>query len=205
MADSKVPIDLACIKPPRIGYSGLISKRLDFKILIGLAKSRPDYSIVLIGDVDSRDCECELNELNKLDNIHLLGSKDAKEVPSYIAGFNIGILPYVMNLETRHISPLKMYEYLATGLPIISSNIPATRRMSDYVDIVDNEKEFVKACEIALENPVPDLHYRIEKAKNNTWDHRVKQITRIINTHISDEHFKASKNDNFISSGKADG
>ena len=178
------PTDLASIKGPRIGYSGLIGKRLDFGLIRHLAKRRPNYSIVLIGDIDDRECKRELSELERLDNVYFLGRKAPQAVPDYIAGFTAGILPYALNLETENISPLKMYEYLAIGLPIISSPIPSARRNSAFVQIVKSNEAFVDACDKAIYQTIPDVEERIRAASLNTWEHRIAQITELVFPHL---------------------
>ena len=174
------PSDLATIRTPRIGYSGLIGKRLDFSLIRHLAKSRPDYSIVLIGDIDTRECEREISELKNLDNVHFLGRKAPQDVPAYIAGFTVGMLPYAINVETEHISPLKMYEYLALGLPIVSSSIPAARRNSTFIEIVTGDEEFLDTCDKVVCQAVPNVEERIRTASLNTWEHRIAQITGLV-------------------------
>ena len=174
------PPDLATIRTPRIGYSGLIGKRLNFGLIRYLAKSRPDYSIVLIGDIDTRECEREISELKNLDNVHFLGRKAPEDVPAYIAGFTVGMLPYTINVENEHISPLKMYEYLALGLPIVSSSIPAARRNSTFVEIVADDEEFVDACDKVVCQAVHNVEERIRTASLNTWEHRIAQITDLV-------------------------
>jgi glycosyltransferase involved in cell wall biosynthesis len=178
--DRRTPSDLAGIPAPRLGYSGLIGKRLDLDLLAGLAKARPDWSLVFVGRVDPTACESEMTALEALPNVHFLGERPAGDVPRYVVEFDVGLLPYAINQETVHISPLKMYEYLGAGLPIVSTDIPAARRMGHLVSIAGRPEEFVTACDRALEDDSAEsVAARIEAASENTWDQRVAQIAAL--------------------------
>jgi glycosyltransferase involved in cell wall biosynthesis len=177
----EVPADLSAIAAPRLGYSGLIGKRLDLDLLANIASARPDWSLVLVGRVDRRDCQEEIESLEQLDNVHFLGEKDPHDVPAYVCGFQLGLLPYAINLETRNISPLKLYEYLAAGIPVVSTGIPSALRMKDYVEIADEATEFERAVAVCLESDkASDVSSRREEASRNTWDQRVAAIAGII-------------------------
>jgi len=166
-AAGREPAEYAAIPRPRLGYSGLIGKRLDLELLTSLARHRVDWSIVLVGRVDRRDCESELAALERLDNVYFLGCKDVSDVPHYVAGFDIGLLPYRRNLETRNISPLKLFEYAASGKPVIATDIPAAQRHEAVVSIARTVDEFVRLCDRYL-------------ASTNTWDDRVREISALL-------------------------
>jgi glycosyltransferase involved in cell wall biosynthesis len=184
--DTVAPEDLARIPRPRLGYSGLIGSRLDLKLLRNLARARPNWSIVLVGKVDRRGCEDDIAALNGLTNVHFLGEKPYSEVPDYVLGFDVGLLPYCNNLETRNISPLKMYEYLAAGVPVVSTDIPAVENYREVVDARDNAKEFENACAYRLEvDSGDDVGKRVAFARCNTWDARVDQLWQIISARVN--------------------
>ena len=176
----ETPDDMSDLPSPRIGYSGLIGNRLDLELIEHLARERPSWSIVLIGKVDSRRCEDEMDRLRGLRNVHFLGQKDVSDVPSYVAALDVGLLPYRVNVETTHISPLKMYEYFAAGLPVVSTRIPSAARRGDLVSLADGAAEFIDACDAALTEPQDEARARVSEASQNTWDHRVTQLTSII-------------------------
>jgi glycosyltransferase involved in cell wall biosynthesis len=181
-----VPDDLVTIARPRLGYSGLIGSRLDLKLLQGLARARPEWSIVLVGKVDNRGCEDDIAALNGLANVHFLGEKHYSEIPDYVFGFDIGLLPYRINLETRNISPLKMYEYLAAGVPVISTDIPAVASCKDVVDVRNNVQEFEDACASRLrDDSSENEEKRVAFARRNTWDSRVEQLWQIISSRLN--------------------
>jgi glycosyltransferase involved in cell wall biosynthesis len=185
---SNVPDDLATIARPRLGYSGLIGSRLDLGLLRNLARARPDWSIVLIGKVDSRGCEEDIAALNRLTNVHFLGEKPYSEIPGYVLGFDVGLLPYRINLETRNISPLKMYEYLAAGVPVVSTDIPAVEDCKDIVDVRNNAQEFEDACAFRLgEDSSEEVGKRVAFARCNTWESRVEQLWQIISPRLNQD------------------
>ena len=173
---ASIPNDLASIPSPRLGYSGLIGKRLDLGLLERMATSYPDWSIILIGKVDDRRCEAAMNALRARPNVHFLGEKHFSDVPAYVAGLDVGLLPYEVNEETLHISPLKMYEYLATGLPVVSKDIPSAQKKRDHVAIASDEHGFFRSCEQAVSDSGSGREARIAEAAVNTWDQRVQQL-----------------------------
>ena len=179
---SGIPLsEFAAIRGPRLGYSGLIGKRLNFGLIIKLARRQPEWSIVFIGKVDRRDCEADLLMLEGMSNVYFLGQKGQHEVADYVAALDVGLLPYELNVETEHISPLKMYEYLALGLPVVSTAIPAALRHRDLVGVADKDATFETLCQAALaEDDSARIEKRLSFAGDNTWDHRVHELTEII-------------------------
>lgn len=181
------PDDLADVSKPRIGYSGLIGKRLDLELIRKIALRRPDCSVVLIGKVDARECEEGLAALESLPNVYLLGEKPPTEVAQYIVGFDIGLLPYAINLETQHISPIKMYEYWAAGKPVVATSIPAAQRNRSAVNVADSHDEFLSMINRILDDPNqenPD--HLIELAGRNSWQSRVERVTAELSSRIGD-------------------
>lgn len=181
------PDDLADVPRPRIGYSGLIGKRLDLELVREIALRRQDCSVVLIGKVDTRECEEGLAALESLPNVHLLGEKPPTEVARYIVGFDIGLLPYAINLETQHISPIKMYEYWAAGKPVVATSIPAARRNRPAVNVADSHNEFHSMIDRLLDDPdQEDPDRLIELAGKNSWQSRVDRISAELSSRIGD-------------------
>ena len=180
-SNAKPPQDLSNIPEPRIGYSGLIGKRLNLDLVAKLARRRTSWSFVFIGRVDRRECEKEISALENMSNVFFLGEKKAEEVADYIAALDVGLLPYELNVETEHISPLKMYEYLAVGLPVVSTAIPAALRHRDIIEVARNDSAFEYACQDALTTSNEKrTREGVRFAGNNTWDHRVTELTEII-------------------------
>ncbi len=153
------PSDQAPIPRPRIGYFGVIDERMDLPLIDGLAAARPDWQIVMLGPVVKIDSD----DLPRRSNIHFLGMKKYQELPEYIAGWDVAILPFARNDSTRFISPTKTPEYLAAGLPVVSTSIRDV--VHPYGDlglahIADDVPSFVKAVERAMKE---DAQKRLER------------------------------------------
>jgi UDP-galactopyranose mutase len=143
------PPDQSSIPHPRIGFYGVIDERLDISLLAQLATLRPDWQIVLVGPVAKVDPET----LPKAPNIHYLGGKKYEELPAYLAGWDVALMPFARNDATRFISPTKTPEYLAGGKPVVST--PITDVVRHYgrvkaVRIADSAPSFVEAIEDSL-------------------------------------------------------
>jgi UDP-galactopyranose mutase len=113
------PADQTSIPHPRAGYYGVIDERLDIPLLAGLADSHPDWHFVMVGPV----VKIAPQDLPRRDNIHYLGSKPYRELPAYVAGWDVAMMPFAQNESTRFISPTKLPEYLAAGRPVVSTPI----------------------------------------------------------------------------------
>jgi UDP-galactopyranose mutase len=143
------PADQANIPHPRLGFYGVVDERMDIGLLEGIAEARPDWQLVIVGPVAKIDPAI----LPRRENIHYLGSKDYTELPSYLAGWDLAMLPFARNESTRFISPTKTPEYLAAGKPVVSTSIRDVVRpygQEGLVRMADTVAEFVAAAEAAM-------------------------------------------------------
>ena len=143
------PVDQAGIAHPRMGFFGVIDERFDIELVEKLATLRPDWQIVLIGPVVKIDPAT----LPQLPNIHYLGGKSYDELPAYLAGWDVALMPFAINESTRFISPTKTPEYLAGGCPVVSTPIHDVIRgygQSGAVTIADTAGAFVAAIDADL-------------------------------------------------------
>jgi UDP-galactopyranose mutase len=134
---------------PRLGYAGVIDERIDLGLIREVAERRPDWQIVMIGPVVKIDPAT----LPRLENIHWLGMKDYSELPRYFAGWDVAMMPFAMNDSTRFISPTKTPEYLAAGLPVVSTPVrDVVRQYGDIglVRIATGAGEFLAQAEQAM-------------------------------------------------------
>jgi UDP-galactopyranose mutase len=187
--DQPDPEDQASIPHPRMGFFGVIDERLDCELIARLAERKPDWHIVLIGPVVKISNE----KLPRRDNIHYLGMKSYQELPKYLAGWDIAILPFAHNESTRFISPTKTPEYLAGGRKVISTSI--TDVVSPYgetklVEIADGPEEFAAAVERLAQDTNDEA--RLAKVddflKDNSWDNTWECMhTLIINAMTKEE------------------
>lgn len=167
-----VPHDIAIVKGPVIGFVGVIQDWIDLDLIALVAKSYPDWSVVLIGPVG---VGVDISVLRTLPNVHLLGRKDVRDLPRYIKAFDVCLNPFKINELTDKVSPLKFYEYLASGKPIVTVNMPGVLDFADIVEIADTPAEFVASVGRAMaeENPAR-LAARLKRAKENSWESRVE-------------------------------
>jgi glycosyltransferase involved in cell wall biosynthesis len=183
----KTPEDMRALEGPVIGYSGLIAARLDLQLLQEAATQRPHWNFVFVGTVNSENCEPALQALSAMPNVYLLGNKPVHEVPHYVQRFDVCVIPYVLNLRAQHSSPLKLYEYAAASKPIVASDFTAARTFDGHVRIAGDTEEFISACEAALllERSGIEITENRRIAANNTWDHRVEQISGILGNMVA--------------------
>ncbi len=164
------PDDQRPIGRPRIGFFGVIDERMDLPLLAGVAAARPDWHIVLIGPVVKIDPAT----LPRAANIHYLGQKSYDELPGYIAGWDVAIIPFARNAATRYISPTKTLEYMAAGKPIVSTSIcDVVHPYGDVglVQIADDVEAFVAACEAARTEPAMARLARTDTfVRHTSWD-----------------------------------
>ncbi|MGI4732826.1 MAG: UDP-galactopyranose mutase [Janthinobacterium lividum] len=147
-----VPADQAPIPGPRLGFFGVIDERIDLALIDAVAAARPDWSLVMIGPVTKIDPDT----LPRRANIHWLGGRSYAELPAYLAGWDAAMMPFAINAATRFISPTKTPEYLAGGLPVVSTPIVDVVRhygALDAVQIATDPAAFVTACRRALALP----------------------------------------------------
>lgn len=155
------PDDQANIPRPRLGFFGVIDERFDIALVEEVAASRPDWQIVLIGPVVKIDPAT----LPRLPNIHYLGGKPYAELPAYLSGWDVALMPFAINESTRFISPTKTPEYLAGGCPVVSTPIQDVITgygQSGVVAIAETAGQFIAAVESAL--PLKGTRAFLERA-----------------------------------------
>ena len=177
-----IPEDVSCIKKPIIGFVGAISAyKVDLELLSFVAKSRPDWSIVLIGKIGEGDPGTDASIL-ELNNIYMLGSRSYKDLPGYIKSFDVAMIPVVLNDYTHAMFPMKLFEYLAAGKRIVSTNIDSLKNYSDHVLLSSSYDEFLVNVEkVLFEGNDIGLNDRLALAKKNTYKTRTEKMLAIIN------------------------
>jgi UDP-galactopyranose mutase len=164
------PADQASIPHPRIGFFGVIDERFDIELMRELAALEPDWHFVLLGPVVKIDPRM----LPQAPNLHYLGSKGYLELPSYLSGWDVAILPFARNESTRFISPTKTPEYLAAGCPVVSTSIRDVVRpygRQGLARIADTPAEFVEAIEAALHEDAAARQVRADAFLSQmSWD-----------------------------------
>jgi glycosyltransferase involved in cell wall biosynthesis len=172
--------DVAALPRPVLGFAGnLVSSKVDFALLEAVALARPDWTLLLVGP-DQRGAG-QLRRLTGLPNVRWLGPKPYAELPRYVAAFDVGLIPYVANAYTRSCLPLKLYEYLAAGKPVVASGLPELAGMEPDVLLADGPEGFVAAVEQAL-GRLGELERaaRMALAARNTWEARTGRLLGLV-------------------------
>lgn len=179
-----VPADLVNLPAPVVGYFGVIDERIDLALLNEIALLKPDVSFVMIGPLAKISSE----ELPRQQNIHYLGMKEYKELPAYLKGFTIAIMPFALNDATKYISPTKTLEYMAAGKPIISTAIKDVVRDYSYcVNIIATATDFAAAIDTILAD-APDVFMEFEYRqilKNTSWDSTAEKMKALIKNNVT--------------------
>lgn len=174
------PDDMAMLPRPRIGLVGTIDDRVDVQLLLRCAAELAEASIVLVGPVKGH--RVNIAPLYAQANVHLLGPKPYGDVPRYVAALDVCLIPYRINAYTRGLSPIKLYEYLAMGKPVVSTNLPYVRREADHVAIAASEEAFIAAVRDALaSSPVDEDRLRFRAiAGRQSWDRHVAEMETVL-------------------------
>ena len=172
--------DQAHIPHPRLGFFGVVDERMDLELLRQLAAARPDWHLVIIGPVVKIDPAL----LPAAANIHYLGPKPYEELPSYLAGWDVALLPFARNDATRYISPTKTPEYLAAGKPVVSTSIRDVVRpygTTGLARIADEVGEFVAAVEASLTEDSSARLRQVDAFLTQTsWDGTWARMYRLV-------------------------
>lgn len=140
--------DQGGLRRPRLGYYGVIDERLDLGLIQAVATAHPEWELVMVGPTAKIDPAA----LPQLANIHWMGPHLYNELPSFLAGWDVCLMPFALNASTRFISPTKTLEYLAAGRPVVSTAVPdVVRQYASVVAIARSPDEFIRACETILE------------------------------------------------------
>lgn len=179
------PADQKSIASPKLGYYGVIDERLDINLLAEIADARPDWQFVMIGPVVKISDE----DLPRRENIHYLGGKNYNELPAYLSGWDVALMPFAMNDSTKFISPTKTPEYLAAGKPVVSTPIRDVARPygeMNLVHIASTAEEFVAACEKALrEHDERKIEQADKFLAQMSWDKTWSQMVNLIEESIN--------------------
>jgi glycosyltransferase involved in cell wall biosynthesis len=177
---TEAPGDIRTLPRPVIGFFGLLADWVDLDLIRTLAIARPAWTIVLIGKATT-----DLRPLRGLPNIHLLGQKPYVELPGYCRGFDLGIIPFRKNALTERANPLKLREYLAAGLPVVSTPIPEVARWNGLVHLAEGAEAFLAAVELALGQRSETMaRQRVEAMRAEGWEARVTEMSALISARL---------------------
>jgi UDP-galactopyranose mutase len=178
----EVPVDQRPIASPRLGFYGVVDERMDLDLIAALADARPQWSIVMVGPV----VKIAPEDLPRRPNLHFLGSKDYAELPAYLAGWDVALMPFAINDSTKFISPTKTPEYLAGGKPVVSTPIKDVIRHYgdlDGVIIADGPEEFIRGCDQAMALATGSSEWMGDvdvKLANLSWDTTFARMSGLV-------------------------
>ncbi len=189
----RVPEGMAALAGKVVGYVGVIDFRLDVDLIAYMAERRPEWSFALVGPMkgDTQD----MTRLRSLSNVHFFGRQRLEDVPSFVKGMDVGLIPYVLNDYTHHIFPLKLYEYMAAGKPIVAS---AMEEMLPYegaeMAIGRSPEDFLAKVDEAIAADSPEkAAARQRAATHESWDDRVEQVSAILEPMLRERGQRASR------------
>jgi len=183
---------MSALPRPVIGYVGGIHKFFDVQMLAAMARAKPDWSWVLVGPLQTSS-----RELRRIPNVHLAGPKAHEELPEYIRGFDVSIVPYLSNGYTATVVPTKINEYLAMGKPVVSTDLPEVRTFNDKHGVIitspNRPTEFVASIERALLSSGEDavVNRRRTVAALNDWEGRAERMSNLIERELRKKVFVA--------------
>lgn len=178
---SEKPNDLPKDDKPVIGYFGALASWLDWELIDYVAQSHPEYNFVFIGPIYNH-----IKDMARRGNIFYIGRKDYNLLPMYLQYFDVCIIPFKITSMTQGCDPIKMYEYLSAGKPVVSTDLPEVARY-DEILVAKNKFEFSILLKLALENTDEDKRKRfIEIARDNSWSKRAEYANRVLNFVIND-------------------
>lgn len=174
--ETEIPADCAHMARPLIGFFGLLADWVDFGVIHHLALTRPEWSILLIGEVQT-----DVSMLSELPNVKILGRRDYKTLPGYCKAFDVAILPFLVNDLTLAANPLKMREYLAAGLPVVATPLPEIRKLEALLRTAATPEEFVARIEGVLNEGRGGPSSAVsELMQPESWDARVATLSAVV-------------------------
>jgi len=177
-------------RKPCIGYIGVINSKVDFDTLLFIAQSRPEWSLMLIGPINSGSWQNQesYHKLKQLNNVHFLPPVPVNRVAEFMTQIDIGLMPYRLDTWAGFCeSPLKMYQYWGTGLPVITS-LPNVHIQTDHLYLAKTPAEWVDAIEKTLKNESEERKRdRRLLAVENSWERRARQVVEIISDHLAQQ------------------
>jgi len=176
-AATEIPAEIVNLPKPIIGFHGLLADWVDFELIKKTAEHFKNGSVVLIGKI-TVDAERKIKILDNVKNIHFLGRKPYAELPAYCKGFDVALNPFEINELTLAANPLKVREYLAAGLEVVSTGIPEVRIL-DYCRIGETHDEFIEQIEEVLANP-KSKHEISDSIKAESWEARIEELRFIM-------------------------
>ncbi len=176
--DTPVPGEIAVLPRPVLGFVGVIHHWIDLDLIEFIALKRPRWSVAMIGPAGAG---VRMGRLRSLPNVHFFGRRDKEELPGYMKAFDVCISPFKRNELTDRVNPLKVYEYLASGRPVVSVDMPGVMEFKDVIEIAGDYEEFLHAVERALGREGGERKKkRLAAAAGHSWEDRLRRMAEIM-------------------------
>ncbi|MGH2880671.1 MAG: glycosyltransferase [Solirubrobacteraceae bacterium] len=181
LRDGPLDAGMAAVPGPRLVFCGaIVTTKLDIGLIVSLARMRPDWSICLVGPVGPGDPRADVSALNAEPNIHLLGARSYGQLPDVLRAADVGLIPYARNPLTDGIFPMKVYEYLAAGLPVVASELPSLAQVPPVRRAAD-AAEMARLVEQTLGTDSRERRLeRSRAAAAHSWERRLSEIARAV-------------------------
>ncbi len=173
---------------PIIGFMGNLTHWYDFALLREVIQARPQWSFVFVGWVTPfANCTAEIRAIQSLPNAHFLGCQEFRDLPSFLRGFDVAIMPYAQNDAARAVNPDKMYQYLAAGVPLVATPCPEIAQFDRVIDVAAGARDFVLALDKRLTCGRGDARVMVgmDIANENTWDKRAEQEVALLEASLA--------------------
>jgi glycosyltransferase involved in cell wall biosynthesis len=180
LLDTPVAEEMRKIPRPIVGFLGTIQYWIDMDLLRFLALARPDWSFALIGPIGRL---AQIDKIQHLPNVYLFGRKPYGDLPSYLKAFDVCLNPYVLDETAMNCSPLKLYEYLATGKPVVSVDMPEARKFEGFVRIGQTYSNILDHLDQVINGEADAealARCRIQAVEGQSWDDRFYQLEGIV-------------------------
>jgi glycosyltransferase involved in cell wall biosynthesis len=188
--ETPVALELRDLPHPVLGYFGVVDERLDYGLIDRLAEAFPEGSVVFVGPTAKVDPA----ELPQRSNLHWLGQRSYDELPEYVKGFDVCLMPFALNEATQYINPTKTLEYMAAGKPIVSTAVPdVVRNFTPIVRVARTPEQFVEAARGAT-TPEPErIEAGLSRARSATWESTVASMDRLIYVAVKSARHSAAE------------
>ena len=187
LSDTPLPRDLQALPRPIVGYIGGVNERIDTELVVEAARRLPSFSFAFVGPIRGG-----MSALKRCANVHLLGPRPHDRIPNYIKGFDVAVIPYRLTAFTHNIYPVKLNEYLAMGVPVVSTPLHEVRAFADehagVVAIAASADEFVAALQAAVQaDDAAARSRRVEVARGNSWTSRIARMSEIVEARLAEK------------------
>ena len=168
--------DIRAIRHPIVGYIGSVFRWLDLDLIGYLSRQRPMWQFVFIGPV-----QVDVSDLASRPNVHFLGPRPYQTLPTYLKAFDVAIVPFIVDEVTLKASPIKFYEYLASGKPIVATRLPDFEPFAELVELTNDHDGFLAGLERAMTTDNPRaVRGRMAEARKHSWQTRFEQVDEIL-------------------------